>query len=58
MSPTADAYGGNSAGALQYGGYGKGGSSELPFTGLDIGLLVVFSIALILVGVLLRKVVR
>ena len=55
-SPAGAGYGGQ--GGVQSDVAGAGGGSGLPFTGLDLTLLVIGSLLLVVVGVTLRRATR
>lgn len=54
QSPAVSGYGGV-GGEVQGDVGGSGGSGALPFTGLDLGLLVVGGLVLVVAGLTLRK---
>ena len=51
MNPTVEVYGGQGAAALKVHEHG----SQLPFTGLDVWLLVVGAVVLIAIGLLMAR---
>ncbi|HUP33397.1 MAG TPA: hypothetical protein VM184_10225 [Gaiellaceae bacterium] len=55
QSPASDAYGDQLGGSEARLTGGEAGAASLPFTGLDIGLMVAAGLAIAVTGLLLRR---